>query len=335
MNRTRLAVMRQIKAMGADRFDVGVRNTQRGMLNKEWSAAELGAAVGWLQAQNTNGSDIYCRPARREISSLVLVDDLTLAELSRLRAGPLTPAVITETSPANFQAWIELGEPVSADVRKEIARDLAREYDADPNSADAFHYGRLAGFTNRKPSRVDEAGRAPFVLLTSYRGKPAPGAEGLIRAATERLAASREQGEKIGAMVRDAARSMPVGGLAYSVGIGHWYKELYSSLRTHFGPDFDSSRADWMAAVAMYRRGYAYEAVVDALKLHSPGISSRKRRNAELYICSTAGKAEVWVELERQGRTFDEVRDTLLDLAIERANARQAAANQESDREIL
>ncbi|WP_373870935.1 DNA-primase RepB domain-containing protein, partial [Aeromonas caviae] len=35
-----------------------------------------------------------------------------------------------------------------------FARRLAREYDADPASADSHHYGRLAGFTNQKPKHT-------------------------------------------------------------------------------------------------------------------------------------------------------------------------------------
>ncbi|WP_223940025.1 DNA-primase RepB domain-containing protein, partial [Aeromonas caviae] len=31
---------------------------------------------------------------------------------------------------------------------------MAREYDADPASADSHHYGRLAGFTNQKPKHT-------------------------------------------------------------------------------------------------------------------------------------------------------------------------------------
>lgn len=39
-----------------------------------------------------------------------------------------------------------------------IARKLAREYDADPASADSRHYGRLAGFTNRKDKHTTRTG---------------------------------------------------------------------------------------------------------------------------------------------------------------------------------
>ena len=37
-DRTRAAVSRQLKGMGASLYEVGIRHAERGMLNREWSA---------------------------------------------------------------------------------------------------------------------------------------------------------------------------------------------------------------------------------------------------------------------------------------------------------
>ena len=42
---------------------------------------------------------------------------------------------------------------------------MAARYGGDPNSIDWRHFGRLAGFTNRKPQYVDKAERYPFVKI--------------------------------------------------------------------------------------------------------------------------------------------------------------------------
>ena len=44
-------------------------------------------------------------------------------------------------------------------------RRMAARYGGGPNSIDWRHFGRLAGFTNRKPLYVDKAGRYPFIRI--------------------------------------------------------------------------------------------------------------------------------------------------------------------------
>src|SRR5271166_5860982 len=52
------------------------------------------------------------------------------------------------------------------------ATRLARRFLGDPASADWRHYGRLAGFTNRKEKYRRENGLFPFVLLHEASGRP-------------------------------------------------------------------------------------------------------------------------------------------------------------------
>jgi len=58
--------------------------------------------------------------------------------------------VVIETSPSNFQAWLCHGQILPKQVSTIAARLLASRFGGDPASADWRHYGRLAGFTNRK-----------------------------------------------------------------------------------------------------------------------------------------------------------------------------------------
>lgn len=51
------------------------------------------------------------------------------------------------------------------------ARLLARRFLGDPASADWRHYGRLAGFTNRKEKYRKESGLYPFVVLHEPSGR--------------------------------------------------------------------------------------------------------------------------------------------------------------------
>ncbi len=323
-DRTRSVVARQLRGMGAALYDIGVRHPEHGMLNREWNTTEILHAVDWLKRENFKGCDVYVRPARSAASRLVLADDLDPAALRKLQAGPFAAAVTVQTSPGNYQAWVKLDAEAPADVRREIARHLAREFDADPNSADSAHFGRLAGFTNRKPQHVDAIGRSPFVLLESYNGMPARGAAELVQLARTALEAEREQARRMAAHVQQAARGLPSAVTEMPDGqeLSGWYKELWKGLMAQFGNDFDASRADWMAAVAMFRKGYSFQAVADAITTHSPGIQDRKGSGTVDYVTRTAGKAEIWHELNAQGVEYVDIADNLLALAKGRAASR-------------
>lgn len=314
---TRSAVQRQLKGMACSSFEIGVL-TERGMLLRTWSAADVLKSLDWLKRENRAGANVYVRADREQPSRLVLIDDLTRETLARLRAGDHAPAVVVQTSPANWQAWIKLEEDEPDQVRAEIARFLCREYGGDPNSADAQHFGRLSGFTNRKPQHVDELGLAPFVLLESYAGKPAPGALELADAARRELAKAKA----VAAAVQRAAVQMP-GADAADV-LGEWYCRLWNYLEGEFGKDFDASRADWVIAVRLYKRGHSYDDVARVIGEYSPGIDDRKSGHVEDYVTRTAGKAEIWWELEKSGARYEDVTRKLLDLARERAAERAA-----------
>ncbi|HCJ6249386.1 TPA: MobA/MobL family protein, partial [Escherichia coli] len=165
-DRTLQAIGRQLKAMGCERFDIGVRDATTGqMMNREWSAAEVLQNTPWLKRMNAQGNDVYIRPAEQERHGLVLVDDLSEFDLDDMKAEGREPALVVETSPKNYQAWVKVADAAGGELRGQIARTLASEYDADPASADSRHYGRLAGFTNRKDKHTTRAGYQPWVLL--------------------------------------------------------------------------------------------------------------------------------------------------------------------------
>lgn len=315
--------------MACSLYEVGVRHPVRGMLNRQWNESEIIRGVSWLKYQNAQGCDIYVRPARAAPSRLVLIDDLNSGTLAQLQASQYAAAVTVQTSEDNYQAWVKLDADLPANVRREIARHLARVYGGDPNSADAVHYGRLAGFTNRKPEHINAAGRSPFVLLDSYNGRPASNAAELVQRAQQVIEREQAQARSMAAHVQQAAQDMPDasnGTTAAPVAaqeLHAWYRGLWQSLTEHFGDGFDPSRADWMAAVAMYRKGHSFQVVADTIAQSSAGIDTRKGATVADYISRTAGKAEIWYELQLKGQRYPDVANELLLLAQERQTRRQ------------
>jgi hypothetical protein len=63
------------------------------------------------------------------------------------------------------------GETLDEAASTRAAKLLAERYGGDLGSADWRHFGRLAGFTNPKPSRRLESGLQPFARLLEASGQ--------------------------------------------------------------------------------------------------------------------------------------------------------------------
>ena len=193
VDRTGAAVRAQLAGMGCALYEVGLLDRARdAMLDRVWDAARVEASIAWLKRQNAGGDDIYIRP--RGSVGLLFVDDLAAAAVARLRAEGLAPAVLVESSPGNFQAWVRVAvAPIAPILASAAARELAVRYGGDPQSAAWRHYGRLAGFTNRKPSRRQPKGLPPYALLRHAGGGLAARAADLLRVAEERVKEAEER----------------------------------------------------------------------------------------------------------------------------------------------
>ncbi len=179
----------------------------------------------------------------------------------------------------NFQAWLKHGEVLDETASTRAAKLLAERYGGDPGGADWRHFGRLAGFTNPKPSRRLASGLAPFARLLDASGQVYRQAPVFIAGVKAALA-----GEGV----------MVVGGEPDRVGEGapelppiRPLAEFHSDARF----DGDLHRADlaWARhAAAMGLSANEIRAVImEALDLAKKGSPKRQRK----YIESTAGKA--------------------------------------------
>jgi hypothetical protein len=163
------AITRQADAMAVDIFEIGLykpavdgKANEPEMLPRTWDRATLLKSVAWLKYQNSQGRNIYIRPKGEH--ALSLVDDLNAAALQRMKSEGFHPAIIVETSPGNFQAWLNHGRVLPRAESTAVARALAERFGGDRGAADWRHFGRLAGLTNRKP-KYNCNGVYPFVRL--------------------------------------------------------------------------------------------------------------------------------------------------------------------------
>ncbi len=159
----------QLRAIGCERFDLGIKRDAGEMILREGQAAlDVETTIKWLRHENAKGAHIYVRPA--DLHPLSLIDDLSVEALKRMKAEDFEPAVVVETSSNNFQAWLKHSQVLDAETSTCAAKQLAERFGGDPASADWRHFGRLAGFTNPKRERRLPSGMRPFVRLRSATG---------------------------------------------------------------------------------------------------------------------------------------------------------------------
>jgi len=185
--------------MGANEFEIGLYkpdgagNGEPPMIPRTWSMQAILKSISWLRLQNRDGRNIYVRP--RGEHNLSLVDDLTAESIERMKTEGFRPALVVETSPGNFQAWLKHSRRLSKELSTAAARELAQEFKGDLGAADWRHFGRLAGFTNRKDKYKAE-GHFPFVLLRQANGLSFPEADRFIARIERQIDRDREERER-------------------------------------------------------------------------------------------------------------------------------------------
>jgi len=172
--------------MGCERFEVGVFDaSNERMIPRVWCRDTVLKSIAWLRHENLNGRNIYIRPAGEH--HLSLVDDLKGATILKMKREGFVPAVLVETSPGNFQAWLNHGKPLERRLSTAVAKNLAAKFHGDLGSADWRHFGRLAGFTNRKEKHRQADGYFPYVRLIEAEGRQYIVATDFVRQVEEEL----------------------------------------------------------------------------------------------------------------------------------------------------
>jgi hypothetical protein len=193
--RTMEAIRQQLSAMPHDLYQIRLihSRTHRALPGERlWTAAQLlnPATIGFLRARNRDGYDIYIRPDSWDQNAGYILVDLDRADahvMEWMRRNGHHPCLVLQTSPSHLQAWVQVTTSgLESSIATAIARRLAHQYGGDPGSADWRHAGRLAGFTNQKPSRRNHQGYAPWVKVVDARAGLAPHASALVESARTR-----------------------------------------------------------------------------------------------------------------------------------------------------
>lgn len=199
-DRTAEAVRRQIEVMGSGIFEVGLFKPDATgepiMLPRTWDADTLLRSIPWMRWQNRNGRNIYVR--LRGEHNLSLVDDLPASAIADMKREGFSPALVVRTSPGNHQAWLKHPIVLNKELGTAVARGLAEKFGGDRGAADWRHFGRLAGFVNRKFKYCDpQTGLYPFVLLLEAPGTIFPESERFLAKVSVELERRREERQRL------------------------------------------------------------------------------------------------------------------------------------------
>lgn len=302
-DRTYHAVKKQLNAMGGDGwFEVGIKNDdeQNGYFEeKRWHKdqilkidPETGKAgiLNYLKMENARGSHLYIRPAPHEngdSQGLILIDDLDPVMVEELTDKGLQPSLVVETSHKNCQAWVRISDRVNRSEATHLAKLLAKEAGGDPGSASYQHYGRLAGFTNRKEKYQDiYTGRYPWVMVREAKPQTASKAEEFLQRARQAVEIEKAQQEEAKRKRSELLKNDATGNeLERAVKA---FESIGASVEKKYGIKDPSSR-DWVVIKRMAKRGYSVEALEYAL-YSSDGLEERKRGHVDDYVRRTVEK---------------------------------------------
>ena len=154
--------------------DSSLKATLRGGMYRLEAVTHLSILrmLPYLKYRNAHGAHLYLRPTGE--SAYTLLDDLTPVTLARLNARGYRNAAVVEISRGNFQAWLRHTESLSKELGTLAAKTLAAHFGANGGTADWRGFGRIPGFTNRKPQYRDAGGLYPFARLIGHSGEPFP-----------------------------------------------------------------------------------------------------------------------------------------------------------------
>ncbi len=279
----------QIAAMGCELFEIGLFKPdaiegEAIMVPRVWDREALVRSIPWLRHENLSARNIYVRPKGEH--QLSLVDDLSAEAVTIMKRSGFAPTLIVETSPGNFQAWVKHPERLDKEMGTAAARELAQRFGGDTKAADWRHFGRLAGFTNRKSKYRNAAtGLYPFVKVIEASGEIYPAANTFIRDVRTGVEERRHAEELRRSAIASKHHRQQITGPLKSI-------DTFRSDPRYAG---DGSRIDLAYALYAFSRGADQSHVEAAIASRDLSHKGTERRQKD-YIARTIRKALATVE---------------------------------------
>jgi hypothetical protein len=278
-DRTLSAVEKMLTALASPSYVIGILSTQAMLRSKPMSRDDVLSRLAQLKGYNSRGRNIYICPAGA--IRYTLLDDLTCLAVKELYSSGFAPCAVVETSPNNFQAWLQHSVDLTQELASQASKLLAHRFHGDPSATGWQRFGRLAGFTNRKPSHQQPNGLYPFVLLRSASGREFPRSSDFLRELSEMSVQPRTETQPQGIAVPDTLS--PQRGRRFS----HLSLLRFRALTKYTG---QAACADMAFCIAALANAMPEQMIADCLREHylSSDPSESKR---EVYVGRTLRKA--------------------------------------------
>jgi hypothetical protein len=290
-NYTIEAIKNQLNALNAKYYNIGLFNYISKTMDEriKLSISQILQIIPWLQYQNKNNENIFIKPNKDENRALILIDDINAIHINNMKKRGINPACIIETSPCNFQVWISLGEEsMPNEQRKFISKIFCQEFFGDPGCVAGSHYGRLAGFTNRKQEYYKQ-NIYPFVFCRESTGQHAKKSkqirEWILK--QEEINLNKKSSSAIKQNNELFSSNIPLN----HIEIFKKYFEQWEITINFKQFSYDASRGDFAVCCRMIQEGYSVEQISEGLIKNSPDILIRKKNHIDDYINRTIDAA--------------------------------------------
>lgn len=244
----------------------------------------------YLQAKNSEGYNVIGRPtAMRHI----LVDDVDEGALLQMEIDGLLPALVIETSPGNYQAWITVSRgDITYQEATAAARLLVQRYGADIGAAKGNQLGRMPSFTNRKPKHRMANGYYPYArIVRAIHPRTAIGGPALLN---EAKSSSHFVGFSTPLGGKCATDSLPDNVQISTLMTPEEWTEIFNGTRKELSSkgwlkdENDRSEVDFAIAKHLFRKYFGQIGDVAAVILYG---SEKGRERGEDYAIRTAQRA--------------------------------------------
>lgn len=285
------AIKSQIDAFKCDTFSVRLlrRDSDEAPITRTFTREQLLSpkTIAWLRWQNMN-KEILIRPLSTQY---IMLDDVKKADLRKLYIHGLRPCAVVETSNENHQVWLDIGRELIAMILEFLLRLIGIEVDlsgayADKAALTRDRYGKLAGFTNRKPAHeYIENGqvRAPFIkLIYTKPGEVSAIMPKLIAQAT--IDAAKHEAKKA---------NKPKNPIYNKVQREESVHSFFARKLGQYASS-DQSATDFSAVCAAIKVGYHSDDIKAVLQAHRTD-----KKNSEYYARHTVENAMKWLETKQ------------------------------------
>lgn len=274
------------------------KNKDETFFNRE----KIESMIQLLASKNIQGYDIYITPID-ENNHYLVVDDLTNEKYKEFISNGYNPILTQQSSENNIQCILKIKKIENNKEEQSRANKIVvginRKY-GDPNFSGVVHPFRMAGFSNKKPSKnnaltkIINVGKelckkATILLLQQFN-----------KDVDIKLELEKERQEKDVERKNKAEQANRLNNIKHGINyhsdnnINKMFKSEWNKISRFFESrgELDHSRVDYRVCMNLINKGYEIKDIKEALIDCSPELFDRKH-NALDYVERTVNNAYV------------------------------------------